>query len=740
VKKQPESPANGPAIATPAADRQLLATPLALRSELRLNLRKQNRRIVGVIEDPVRGRFFQVGSNEYHFMRLLDGKRPVSEVLELLQRQMGNTSLDEVHARQICNWLAQMNLLNAPCARSGVGRLFTAARGRKTQKLMGFLNPISCRLELFNPDRMLTKLTPWLGWIFSWQILLVWLVTGAVAFSIVLDNYSAFSSAAVGFLAPDRWLWLLLIWVVLKFVHEAAHGIACKRFGGEVPRAGLLFLLLAPLAFVDVTSSWRMTSTRQRMVVASAGMYVEMFLAFIAVFVWNSSLDTTFRDLAYNIIVMAGISTVLFNANPLIRFDGYYILSDLTGIVNLYSKGQAWLGNRFRHLVFGFPRDDSICPRSELRLVRVYAVCSFFWRTTLSISLLLAASAMLGGFGLLFAAVGAVFWIGLPFWNHLKRLQFTASQYPVNWKRFLAAATVTVLFVLACFVWIQAPAITSVPALVQYRDEHIARAVADGFIHQVLVEDGQQVTCGQLLVRLVNPDMQQELVDLQRSLDAAEVQERIHRQRQEIALQQAEQATVESLRQQILEQQAQLAAMEIRAPLNGIVLARGIESRQGSFVKRGEIVLRCVDPDAKKVLLSIDQQQAESVRGKPGQTVRLLFPGSPVVATRIRMLDPRATDIPSELALTAAEGGPLPVRPVQEAASATDASTRYRLIAPRFDAECDVPFQSASMVSSGQRGVALVRGRNLSLGGYVVHCCQQWIRKKLESANARAAG
>lgn len=717
-------------------EQQMLASRLALRSELRLSLRKQSRKIIGVIEDPVRGRYFQVGPREYHFLKLLNGKRTVAEAIELLHKQQGNAAFDVSTAKQVCAWLIQMNLLNTNAMRNGIDRLFSAARGRKTQKLLGLLNPVSFRLELFNPDKLLKWITPMLGWIFSWQVMLVWLACGGIAWSMVMDNYAEFSASATGFLAPDRWLWLLLIWVVLKFVHEAAHGVACKRYGGEVPRCGVLLLLLAPLAFVDVTSSWRMTSSWRRMVVAAAGMYVELFLAFIAVFVWSSSLDTTIRDIAYNVIVMAGISTVLFNANPLIRCDGYYILSDVTGIVNLYSKGQAWLGNRFRHLVFGFPYDDNVCPANEKRLVATYGICSFFWRIFPSASLLLAACTLLGGFGILLAAIGAIFWVAMPIWNSFKRIRLSSRQTPINWRRFSIAATVGVLAAFACFVWIQAPAITSVPAIVQFRDERIMRAATDGFVEEVFVRNGQQVAEGQLLMRLNNPELKQELVDLQRSQQASMVQMRMHRQRKEIALLQSEQTRFDSLTQQIHEKESQLAQMEIIAPLDGVVLARGIENKQGSFVKRGEVLLSCANPGDKKVLLSIDQQQAESVRENLGRPVKILFANSPVLMTKICSVDPRASDVPTELALTAALEGELPVRPVADQNQLSDGAPHYRLITPRFDAECMMPSDAESSFVVGQRGVAQVRGRNLSLGGYFVHCCQKWIRTKLQTANA----
>ncbi len=725
---------SGPAPSPVADDQQWLTARPALRRELRMSMRKQNRRLVAVIEDPVRGRFFQVGNNEYHFISQLNGMTTIADAIRQVSQRRGIEGFDETMAREICNWLAQMNLLSSG-GRGTSDRLAQAAHGKRAQQLMGWLNPVSFRVELLNPDKWLGRLTPRLGWMFSWPVAIVWSLLGLVSAALIHENYRQFCDSAVGILSPDRWLWLLVIWVLLKIVHETAHGVACKRFGGAVPRAGLLFLLLAPLAFVDVTSSWRMASRWRRMIVAAAGMYIELLVAFIAVLVWATTPDGWTRDLAYNVVVMAGISTILFNANPLIRFDGYYLFSDAVGIVNLYGKGQAWLGDRMRHFIFGFPRDPHVCPPGERRIVALYGICSFVWRILLSASLLLAASTLLGGAGLVLAAMGSFFWVVMPVVQSLRRVRLHAARHSVRPLRLAVVTTATTLLLLASFLWIEAPATTSVPAIVQFRDERVLRAAADGFVSQVAVRDGQSVVAGQLLVQLNNPDLQQELVALQRARDASRVQIRIHRQRREIALQQSEQARLESLERQIQEKQVQLGHMEIRAPVDSVVFARGIENLEGSFVRQGDIILRCAHPDHKQVLVSIDQQQVQSVRSRIREPVRLVFSGCPVMATRLRTIDPRATDIPPDLSLTAVAGGPLRVRSGGQANEQDEENHNYRLLAPRFSGHCDLPPGTARTLAVGQRGTALVYGRTISLGGYVVSGCQQWIRKKLHAAN-----
>ncbi len=657
----------------------------------------------------------------------------MAEAIERVIQRRGVEGFEESVARDICNWLGQMNLLNS-AGRGSSGRLYQAARGKRTQKILGWLNPVSFRVELLNPDKMLERVTPGLGWMFAWPMLVLWLLLGLVSCALINEHYREFCDSAIGILSPDRWFWLLVIWVALKIVHESAHGVACKRFGGTVPRAGLLFLLLAPLAFVDVTSSWRMASRRRRMIVAAAGMYIELLVAFIGVLIWVNAPDGWTRDLAYNVVVMAGISTILFNANPLIRFDGYYLLSDAVGIVNLYGKGQAWFGDRMRHLVFGFPLDRNVCPAGERRIVATYGVCSFVWRIFLSVSLLLAASTLLGGAGLVLAIIGSFFWVVMPVIQSVRRIRFNATRHPVNKIRVATVASLTTLFLLATFLWIQAPSTTGVPAIVQFRDERILRAAADAFVTRVHVHDGQRVHDGQLLVELDNSDLRQELVNLQRTRDAALVQARIHRQRREIALQQSEQARIQALDRQIGEKQLQLDQMEIRAPFDGVVFARGIENLPGSFLNQGDVVLRCADPDQKQVLLTIDQHQVESVRQRMEAPVRLVFPGSPIMSTELRSLDPRASDTPPDLSLTAVAGGSLPVRPVGESENRSEEDPDYRLLAPRFTGRCDLPPGTSGSLSAGQRGTALVYGRNISLGGYVVSGCREWIRNQLQAA------
>ena len=702
-----------------------------LRNELNIELRQSSDRLVAVIEDPVRSRFFQIGYREYQFIMLLDGKRTVSETVEVMKKQRGAEEFNIELATKICHWLSSIHLLDTPTP-SRTQNLRKAAQARAIQSKFALLNPISFRINLLNPDRILSKITPFAKHLFSGWMFCVWLLLGGYAWSIIVGDYDRFCGSSVGFWAVDRWFWLIVIWAFLKVLHETAHGVACQKYGGEVPEAGVLLILFAPLAFVNVTSSWRFSDRRQRMVVSAAGMYVELLVAFIAVIVWAQASSPWLSDLCYQIVIMAGISTLLFNANPLLRFDGYYLLSDVLGIVNLYGKGSAWFGDRIRHFTFGFPLDHTICGQQELHYVATYGLCSFFWRILLALSLLLVASTLLGGMGLILALTGGIFWIWFPLIGFLRKISAAAKTSPIKRLRFSCVSAGFLTMLLICFYGIKAPEISSAPAIVQFHDERIIRAAASGFIRDLKVENGQLVSHGQRLLVIDNPELNLELESLRQAREIAKIQARIHGQKNEISLQQAEFANIKSLDEQISEMEAKVAQLQILAPFDGVVFRRGLADLQGSYVKQGDVLMHFADPSKKQILISIDEQQFNAVEINIHAPVRFLFHGVNVVQSNIHSLEPQATDIPIDTSMIAPSGGPLAVQQsgVRDQGLSED---EFRLVRPQFVGRTELQPTTSKQLKAGQLGTAFLYGRRVSLGGYFVLHFKNWIQTTLKS-------
>ena len=362
---------------------QWLDGKFTLRNELKFDSRTQNGKTFVVIEDPIRSKYFQVGAREYRFIASVDGNKTGREIIEALNVKLpvGEKPYTEQTATEVCQWLMQSNLVFGNSV-DNAKRLGQQVKASNRAKMIGLLNPISFKFNLFNPNSALAAVQPYVQWWFSSWFAVIWCVVAIYASTLMYTNWSKMGAASTGILSEHSWIWLLVTWILLKVVHETAHGVACRRYGGEVPEAGVLLLLFTPMAFVNVTSMWRFPNRWHRMVVSGAGMYVELFISFVSLIVWTRT-EGVIADICFNIFLMASVTTILFNANPLMRFDGYFLLSDALAIPNLYTKGTNWFGDRLKSVFFGTPLTPNLCPQSELRTASIYGSMAFFWNCLL---------------------------------------------------------------------------------------------------------------------------------------------------------------------------------------------------------------------------------------------------------------------------------------------------------------------------------------------------------------------
>ncbi|MCA9174684.1 MAG: hypothetical protein KDB14_09365, partial [Planctomycetales bacterium] len=381
--------------------RELTTSRLRLCSDVVVAPRTRGEEIYYHIESRSQGTFFRVGYAEYVFLSLLDGRHSVAQATTLAVRTLGAKALSQRQAVQTADWALRQRLVQP----AGIGEGLAEPEKPGTSRWQKY-NPFWLKLPLGSPDRLLSALTPLVGWLFSPIATLLgcaFMLWGAMT---LLSHSAEFGASAATVLAPNNWLWLAAAWVVLKLVHELGHGLACKWHGGEVRDVGVIFVLFAPLAYVDVTSCWRFPNRWQRIHVAAAGMYVELLLASLAAILWTQTDSVATRHLLHNVVIMASLSTLLFNANPLMRFDGYYILSDLLGAPNLAEEGSRAVSGGAAWLFFGKPLSSPRQLGARPWLIRIYGLLSLGWRVLVCASLLAAAAVLWHGAGLLLAAAG----------------------------------------------------------------------------------------------------------------------------------------------------------------------------------------------------------------------------------------------------------------------------------------------------------------------------------------------
>lgn len=721
-----------PELPTPATpDPSWLNVPVRLRSELQHDIRNQHGRDICVIEDPVRGKYYQVGRREYDLISRLDGTRTVAEANALARQDDADSKpLSDEAASKVAAWLVQCNLANCPTVDHSQ-RLEKQANALQNQKLMGLLNPISIKFKLFDPTRFLDATQGFANSLFTRSFLILWCVVGFFGLYSVASQWSRVSDSSQGILAEGRWMWLLLVWVGLKALHEWAHGVACRRYGGTVPEAGMLLLLFTPMPFVNVTSSWRFPNRWHRFVVAAAGMYVELFISFIAMVVWANTSLPWLRDLCFNIFFLSSVTTVLFNANPLMRFDGYYMLSDALNIPNMYTKGLKWFGDRLKWLLFGTPRTTGICPPEEFQIVRAYGLAAFCWKVLISFSLLISASVLLYGVGLILALVGAVLWLAVPIYRFF---QSTFASPTPNYRLHrvaFSAVTIASVFI-ALFTVLHGPARKSAPAIVQFENEQIMRANGDGFLQQIHVRDGQYVQAGELLVELRNDELQTEVANLKRQIRESEIKARIHSKSSELAKAQAEVQQRASLSSQLAEKQQQLANLKLVAPIDGYIFQRNLSNRKGEYVRRGDQILTLSQTNSRKILVSIDQEDLESIQSDELSALKVLIPGERSFRAKLTKVNARVSDRPSIPAFCASYGGPLAVEPIL--GSEDPNGDKFRLLSPRFDIELQVNQETGKRLSSGQMGRAFFATKRQSLGAYLYLKTRDWFQRQYQQA------
>jgi putative peptide zinc metalloprotease protein len=393
-----------------------------LRSVVQAHRQPSRGVIWHVYRDPGNNRYFRAPPATHHLIAMLDGQRSVAEAWRATCDRFGDDAPTQGETIQALGSLYSNNLLRGQ-APPDVQTLIDRRRQRQNREAKGYLtNLMFARVPLFDPDAWLSWLSPLAGWWFAWPGVLLWLATIGAGLWAVVGRVDELSDAGGGVLAPENLIYLYACFAFIKLIHEAGHGVACKamarheRGGGEVRQCGVMLMAFIPLPYIDATSSWSFRSRRRRIAVAAAGMYVEVFVAALAAIVWARTPEgVLLHELAFNVMFVASVTTLLFNANPLIRFDGYYILSDLADLPNLYQRSQNYLKYLFKRYAYGVRRPPNPAHSlSERVWFTTYGLAAIVYKLFLFTTIILFVADRLFFIGAAFAIWAVVAYFVLP--------------------------------------------------------------------------------------------------------------------------------------------------------------------------------------------------------------------------------------------------------------------------------------------------------------------------------------
>jgi putative peptide zinc metalloprotease protein len=494
-----------------------------MRSDLAVNQQRHAGQLFYVLKDPVSLRYYRFRPEEYFLLSQLDGEKDLYDVQHAFVTEFSPQRLSIEDLERFVRQLLDAGVATIDTPRSG-RRLYERHREKKFAKLkQTFSNFMYIRIPLFDPERTLERMMKWCGFVFSLPFFLLMCCFWASAGLLILCNWEVFMAKLPSFedffkVQNIFWMWCSI--GVVKILHEFGHGLSCKKFGGEVHEMGFMLLVFSPALYCNVTDAWMIPNRWHRAIIGAAGIYVELIIAAAAAWVWWFSEPGMLNFLCLSTIVVCSVSTVVFNGNPLMKFDGYYIVSDLLEIPNLRERSNRYLGNLASRAVFGVEANpDSYAPGGRRWPFAVYAVAAYVYKWVVALGIIYFFYTFLKPYkleivGVMLAWFAVLTMVVMPVFQVQKSLRRHWREMKVKTARMVLGLSVAA-GVLAGLLLAPMPMRVDLPMVVEPKDATLMYVQASGRLVDLRVKDGDQVTGGTILAVLENPDTSRERAKLQ---------------------------------------------------------------------------------------------------------------------------------------------------------------------------------------------------------------------------------
>ncbi|ODA29186.1 site-2 protease family protein [Planctopirus hydrillae] len=662
--------------------------PVRRRSDLLTHLVPYGGLNYHVVEDPVSMQYTRLREDQFELLMRLDGVQSLQGLLSQMKSRFPQLTWTLSGLQQAIADFHRKGLVVAD--RCGQSSILKQRRSEERRKKLGaaLLQPLSIQFPGIGT-------TPWLDyccWLTGWMLhpwsLFVLTVICLWAWTLLLLNLRDFEAGLPAFQQFFGWRNLSAMWLTLavaKMCHEFGHAIVCRHFGAKCHEVGLMLLMLSPCLYCDVSDSWTLRSKWQRIAIAAAGMGVEFLLSSLAILVWYFTTEGWWHHLALNLFFVTAVTTVIFNANPLMKLDGYYILSDLLEIPNLRGRADKRFNEWCEAIFLGreLPRTstDPEPPRWWFPLFSlacliylIFVMVGSLW----FISLILHPQ-QLDSLGLALATLMASLIVGRSSYRIGKSI-LAKDKKPVQRVHLVSTLAVGLILVLI-ILSIPVPGWGQAPCIVESREIREIRTVVPGRLSQVRVQPGSRVTAGDVLMVLENPEIEQKGVLLRSQIETERARYQAAIAREEGSFKALSEATLTGLYQQLAEQEFAESRLTIRAPQSGIIIdappvtgepesqrRRQLTAwsgspldreNEGAFLEPGSFVCAIAPTPDKVAIAYLDQTQREDCR--VGECLSIRFGAHPwqrLEATVESLSAEEVNMIPPSLSVKA--GGSLP--------------------------------------------------------------------------------
>lgn len=635
-----------------------------LRGHARLHRMRFRGELWYLLQDPVSNRIHRFTPSARFLIAAMDGQRTVQQVWELANRELGEDAPSQDEVIRLLGQLHGADLLQSDTLPDAAELFERGEKQERQTRRKSWLNPMAIRIHLWDPDALLNRFLPLIHPVWSRWGGLLWLAVVLPALLLLPSQWDALTgNFADRVLATDNLLMLLLVFPALKALHELGHAIAVKRGGGEVHDLGVVLLVLIPVPYVEASASSVFKNKYERALVGAAGMLVELFIAALAFYAWLLLEPSLLRAVLFNVMLVAGVSTLLFNGNPLLRYDAYYILADLIEMPNLAQRALRYWGYLIERYAFGVSEAETPeTRRTDKTWLAVYGVLSTIYRVFVTIAIALFIGSGFFFIGVLLALWAVTSMMLIPLGKGVKHLGSSPRLLP--YRRRVWGVTGGVLAGLALLLFVvPMPFRTLAEGVAWLPQQSLVRAGQGGFVVELVARPGGNVRAGELLLTLHNPELEAEVASARARV--AELRA-IHgayfssdRAQAAIAREQL-QAAEESL----VIRESRLAQQQVRAQADGVFVVARAQDMPGRHYRQGELLGYVLDQPRLLARVVVGQDAADLVRGATrGVELRLAHQPEQVLAGRLEREVPGGDEYLPSRVLSVEGGGRLAIDP-----------------------------------------------------------------------------
>lgn len=636
-------------------------------------------------------RFIRIGKKEYLVACCLNGQRTSDQVVQELNRIDSNLAITESEVLEITQWLAK------------AGVLATATSNQKTAKQVNQFNPFSFRQTILAGPTVESIGNFFAFAVAGWFIaasLVLWLCAGMI---VIADWQNVWGYSQKLFVA-DSALWWIVAWVVLKIFHEIGHAAFAVKYGCRIHCAGLSWIFLAPVPFVDLTSMWLNPSRWQRSLCCLGGIFFELTLASMAMLIYAISSNEPLRYICCLIFTLGTVSTLAVNANPFMKFDGYHLLSELLNWPNLYSDAQTAI----KTLSSSLFTTELQQPRGLDLLLAGYGLLCLVYRALFWIALLLGVYLTFHVTGILILTTFLYIYFLSP-WIKFSLRSINSSSVGntsqtsllkrlTSSRLLLLRATLCTLSLPIIFYFLPSPWQPTIPGVVAYRRPHVIRNEADGFVQTVRLEAGSHVRKGDVLAVLSNPNLEIDYRLKHIEVTSLREQSISLRSKGKIGESQSIKAKLEAAEEQLLQLDRKRQSLSILSPCDGKLVDWYLPDRLGHYLDAGQDIGLITETEQMEVIGYVDQTDIGLFKESANNHIAIHFTNGTILPATLTEIVPRASDQLEAVQLAAIHGGPLTV--IQK--TSEKGSNEMRLPTPRITIKARIAPDKAQVVRPGQ--------------------------------------